>query len=103
MESNFARSGARTFVRRTLILGLWATFAALCLFPYTGRLRHPSLYSDDIVRIEQVQTMPLRMMLVRPFNEHLAPVFEGVTWVTWQMAGRRLARAPWAFTLVSYL
>lgn len=80
-----------------LILGL------LCLGPYLGRLKHASLYADDVARIADLQTRPLGAMLFRPFNEHIAPLFEGVSWLTWQLVGRRLANAPLAFTLAAYL
>src|SRR5207248_557478 len=42
-------------------------------------------------------------ILFEPFNEHLAPLFQSVSWLTWQFTGARLARAPLAFTLASYL
>ena len=32
----------------------------------------------------------------------MAPVFETVSWVTWQLAGQKLSHAPLAFTLMSY-
>ena len=54
----------------------------------------PVSISDDVTRIEHLQTMPLGELLFRPFNEHVAPVFELVSWVTWQLAGRRLSHAP---------
>lgn len=78
-------------------------FAAACVGPYLARLRYPSLYSDDVVRVAQLQVMPLRAMLFRPFNEHLAPLFEAVSWTTWQLAGQRLVAAPLAFTAASIL
>jgi hypothetical protein len=74
------------------------SFLAICLSPHLGRLAEPSLFSDDVTRIEHLQAMPLVTMLFRPFNEHVAPVFELVSWVTWQLAGRRLTHAPAAFT-----
>jgi hypothetical protein len=74
------------------------SFLAICLAPHLGRLSDPSLFSDDVGRIAQLQTMPIRTLLFRPFNEHVAPVFELVSWVTWQLAGRRLTHAPAAFT-----
>ena len=74
------------------------SFLAICLSPHFGRLSEPSLFSDDVTRVEHLQTMPLGNMLFRPFNEHVAPVFELVSWVTWQLAGRRLTHAPAAFT-----
>jgi hypothetical protein len=74
------------------------SFLAICLSPHLGRLSDPSLFSDDVTRVEHLQTTSLSKMLFRPFNEHVAPVFELVSWVTWQLAGRRLTHAPAAFT-----
>ena len=83
---------------RASIALMAVSFLAICLSPHVGRLSDPSLFSDDVTRIERLQTMPLGNLLFRPFNEHIAPVFELVSWVTWQLAGRRLAPAPAAFT-----
>ena len=33
----------------------------------------------------------------------MAPVFQAVSWLTWQLAGGRLVNAPTAFTLASYV
>ena len=76
---------------------------AVCLVPLSARMRFPSLYADDVVRIEQLQTTPLRSLLFLPFNEHMAPLFQAVSWITWQIAGRSLARAPLASTVASYV
>jgi len=74
------------------------SFLTICLAPDAARLSDPSLFSDDVTRIAQLQTMPLGTLLFRPFNEHFAPVFEVVSWVTWQLVGGRLTHAPAAFT-----
>jgi hypothetical protein len=75
----------------------------ILVVPHLSRIRHPSIYSDDIARIGDLQARPLHRLLFRPFNEHMAPFFETVSWVTWQAAGRDLTRAALAFTLASYL
>jgi len=78
-------------------------FVTVCLLPHAARLVHPSLFSDDVVRIADLQTKPLSALLLRPFNEHVAPVFELVSWMTWQLAGRRLSNAAVAFTAASII
>jgi len=78
-------------------------FACVCLLPHAARLVHPSLFSDDVVRIADLQTKPLTALLFRPFNEHVAPVFELVSWTTWFLAGRLLSNAAGAFTAASIL
>jgi hypothetical protein len=89
--------------RRAAAVLLAAGFVLICVEPYLGRLKFPSLYSDDVVRVAQLQTSPLRVLLFRPVNEHMAPVFETLSWATWNAAGRRLTNAAVAFTWVSYV
>ena len=75
----------------------------LVIWPYASRLAWASLYVDDLVRVGFRQTETLRQSLFRPFNEHIAPLFEVVSWIAWQAGGRRLSTAPLAFTIASYL
>src|SRR3954462_9681456 len=87
--------------RRRLLLVL---FVAICLAPLGFRAAHPSVFSDDVTRIEQLQTAgSLREILFVPFNEHMAPVFQTVSWVTWNLAGRSLTGAAFAFTMASFV
>ncbi len=92
------RAGAKA-----LSIALAVLFCSLCLLPHAARLRFPSLVGDDVLRVENLQAHALRMLWFRPFNEHMAPIFETVSWVTWRLAGRRLAAAPWAFTVSSFV
>ncbi|WP_435022647.1 hypothetical protein TA3x_005790 (plasmid) [Tundrisphaera sp. TA3] len=89
--------------RRPIIGLMVASFATLLAVPHLGRFRTPSLYSDDLLRVADLQAKPLGEVLFRPFNEHMAPWFEAVSWVVWQAAGRDLTRAPAAFTLATYV
>ncbi len=95
-------------IRATPEVGLAALapallFVALCIVPYGVRLRGPSLYADDVDRIAQLQTVSLGRMLFLPFNEHVAPLFQAVTWASWEVAGHRLARVARVLTLASFL
>ena len=74
---------------------------ALCLAGHVDRLRYPSLFYDDIGRVGDLQNLPFGKILLCPFNEHVAPFFQVVSWVTWQAAGHRLRNAPLAFTVAS--
>jgi hypothetical protein len=77
---------------------------SLCFLPWAKHLRREaSLLGDDTQRVEDLQLKPLSALLFRPFNEHLAPVFETVSWIAWQAAGRSVERAAWTFTVASYL
>jgi hypothetical protein len=91
--------------RRTRVLCalLLLIFGLAVLEPLRMRARGPSIYADDVVRIAQVRTMPLSQMVVRPFNEHLAPLFELETAAVWSLCGDRLTRTPLAFTMASLL
>lgn len=88
---------------RILCVVLTLLFGLIVVEPLRMRFRAPSIYADDVVRIAQVRTMPLSEMAVRPFNEHLAPLFELVTWTVWTLSGGRLTHAPLGFTLASLL
>ena len=79
-----------------ILIGLW-------LYPWSIRLRTPSVVLDDIARIEHIQSVPLATRLVAPFNEHLAPFFETVSTLTWWVTGGKLEFVPLGFTLVSYI
>ncbi|WP_165226611.1 hypothetical protein [Aquisphaera insulae] len=78
-------------------------FAAICLWPHAERMIHPSLFSDDVIRIAQLRTSRFGDVILRPFNEHFAPVFQLVTWSTWQLCGQRPTVARWGFTAASLL
>jgi hypothetical protein len=90
-------------VRKLVFVVLALAYVTACIYPHLLRLRHPSLFCDDVVRIELQRTLPLSERLFRPFNEHVAPAFELVTWATWAIAGKRLTHAPLTFTLASLL
>ncbi len=79
-----------------IVLGISAA-----ILPYLDRLETPSLHGDDFVRLIQLRTEPLPRLLFLPFNEHMAPLFQGISWLTWQSIGGRLAWAPHAFTWAS--
>ena len=97
------RTDGRTRTARLAAAAAPWVVVGLCLAGHLGRLRFPSLYYDDLDRIRELQTTPLGAILLRPFNEHVAPFFQVVSWVTWQAAGRRLVTAPVAFTLASFV
>ena len=80
-----------------------AFWIALCVLPHIHRIKDASLFSDDVTRIAILQTTPFQARLFRPFNEHVAPVFEVVTTLAWDLAGRQLTHAPMAFTLASFV
>ena len=96
-------STKRTSTRTATDIVWIAGGVAASLIPYLDRLKHPSLYTDDVTRIAQLRMSPLDRLLFLPFNEHMAPLFQFVSWLTWLLADERLARAPLAFTLASFV
>ena len=77
--------------------------SAILLIPHLSRIMDASLYSDDVNRIFDLQTRTLGELLFRPFNQHMAPFFETVSWLTWRASERRLTHAPIAYTIASYV
>ena len=87
--------------RTGLAILLVTIFLVACLSPYLPRMMSPSIYADDVVRIADLQRNPLSRLLIRPFNEHLAPLTELVSWWAWHASGKNFGRARWTFTYVS--
>jgi len=98
-----SHESGRDRLRRVATAAAGLAFLAVCLAPYAARLGAPSLYADDVERVLQLRTGTLGGILLVPFNEHIAPLFQTVSWVSWRLAGGRLARAPLAFTIASFL
>jgi hypothetical protein len=96
-----SRSVGRLKPAGIVLLGV--VLLTLVLLPHFDRLRNPTIYCDDVHRIADLQERPLTQLWFRAFNEHVAPFFETVSWVTWKCAGERLTNAPVAFTLASYV
>ena len=82
---------------------LAATWAAICGWPYYRWTADPSLFYDDFNRVGSLRRSTLGEALFRPFNEHMAPLFELTSWLAWQGGGRQILTIPWAFMVASYL
>ncbi len=98
LEPKFARpSSSRLWVITA------AAILAACVLPWLPRLGHPSLFADDIQRIGHAREFPFRALIAVPFNEHVAPLFQLVTWAAWKAAFGRLTSAPMTFTIAAYI
>jgi len=85
-------------------IGQWVYRAGPVLFivvaavPLLRRLRYPTLQSDDIMRLVDLIEKPFRELIFLPFAEHVAPLFQLVSWITWEAIGHDLRLAPLAYT-----
>ena len=78
-------------------------FAAAVALPLIRRLRHPTILGDDVTRLVDLIEQPVRNLIFLPFAEHVAPLFQLVSWVTWEAIGHDLKLAPLAFCLAAIL
>ena len=93
--------GRRTTFARAFAPGV--LFAVLCGAPYLRWSAHPSLFDDDFLRVGSLRRSTLGEALFRPFNEHMAPLFEAVSWLAWRGAGRQVLALPTAFQAASFI
>ena len=69
--------------------------------PLLRRLRHPTLQGDDITRLVDLIEQPFRDLIFLPFAEHVAPLFQLVSSVTWEAIGHDVRLAPAAYCFAS--
>jgi hypothetical protein len=76
-------------------------FALVAAVPLLRRLRHPTLQGDDITRLVDLIEKPFRQLIFLPWGEHVAPLFQWVSWLTWEAIGHDLRLAPLAYCFAS--
>ena len=62
------------------VAALASAYVAICAYPHLLGVGVPSLFSDDVIRVMHLEMLPPRVMLVRPFNEHMAPCSRPSPW-----------------------
>ena len=99
------QSGLRFRRTRTLLskFGLPLAFSLVAMLPVLRRLRHPTILGDDVIRLANLVDKPLWARLLRPFGEHVAPGFELVSSLTWELIGHDLRWVPLAFSIASVI
>ncbi len=78
-------------------------FVMIAALPMLKRLRSPTILGDDVIRIVDLIKLPLREYLFLNFAEHIAPLFQLVSWFTWQIIGHDVRLAPMGFSAASVL
>ena len=59
-------------------------FVLVTMVPVIRRLLHPTILGDDVTRIVDLVQFPFREHLFLPFAEHIAPLFQLISRVTWE-------------------
>ena len=95
------KGAALSPAERVMVWTSPALFALLVGVPLWRRLRHPTLQGDDLIRLVDLIEQPCRELLFLPLAEHVAPLFQLVSWITWQLIGHDLRLAPLAFCFAS--
>ncbi len=96
-----------------LVLPVWAKpllgwvapllFAFVAFWPAWRRIARPTLLGDDITRIVHLLKLSFVDHLFHPFSNHLAPFFQLVSWLTWQIVGHDIRWASLGFCTASIL
>jgi hypothetical protein len=84
--------------------GVWwasTVFMLVALVPVMQRISHPTILGDDVIRLVDSIEHPLRDLLFRTFSEHTTPLFELVSWSTWQLVGHDLRWAPLGYSVAA--
>jgi hypothetical protein len=84
-------------------LGLSLLYILVTIWPVIKRLRQPTILGDDVARLVDLIEHPFHELIFLPFGEHVAPLFQLVSWLVWRAIGPDIRLAPMGFTIASVL
>ena len=94
---------SRKTLRNRIASPALLVFALVISLPMLERILYPTIFLDDVIRVVRLIERPMPGLLFAPFYEHVAPLFELVTWITWQIIGRKLEFVALGFSVASVL
>jgi hypothetical protein len=100
MESPSSR---RRSMARLIACASSLLFVVVVTLPLIRRVLHPTILGDDVTRIADLIAFPFREHMFMPFAEHIAPLFQLVSRVTWELIGHDVRLAPIGFCAASVL
>ncbi len=113
VQEQLWKVGRRTLERRRRAIALLSAlsltaaplmFVMITAIPMLKRLGSPTILGDDVIRIVDLIKLPFREHLFLHFAEHIAPLFQFVSWSTWQIIGHDVRQcAPLGFSAASVL
>ncbi|MGO9462970.1 MAG: acyltransferase family protein [Isosphaeraceae bacterium] len=78
-------------------------FVFIAFWPAWRRIARPTLLGDDITRLVHLIRLSFVDHLFQPFSDHITPLCQLVSWLTWQIIGHDVRWAPLGFCTASIL
>ena len=85
------------WAKRFFVWGTPLLFAFVAYWPAWRRITRPTLLGDDIARLVHLERLSFVDHLFVPFGNHIVPLFQLVSWLTWQLVGHDIRQAPLGF------
>ena len=79
----------------------WCLAVLFILIYHFKRIYNYTILGDDVIRIVDAKTLPLKTQLFRPFSEHIAPSFELLTAISIRTFGNHLNLTAFLLTMIA--